>query len=87
MVAIRKKDSYLGVFFRRLAARRGDKRALVAVMHQLAIVIKHVLHHRAPYRELGADHFTRRDPERAMLRMIKEANSLGLTIRFEPITA
>lgn len=40
-----------------------------------------------PYRELGADHFTRRGPERAMRRMIKEANSLGLAIRFEPITA
>lgn len=87
MVAIRKKDSYLGVFFRRIAARRGGKRALVAVMHKLAIAIWHVLHDHAPYRELGADHFTRRDPERAMRRMIKEANSLGLTIRFEPITA
>nr|WP_255306336.1 transposase [Streptomyces sp. Wb2n-11] len=87
MAAIRKKDSYLGVFFRRTAARRGGKRALVAVMHKLAIAIWHVLHDHAPYREPGADHFTRRDPERAMHRMIKEANSLGLTIRFEPITA
>lgn len=87
MVAIRKKYSYLGVFFRRLAARRGGKRALVAVMHKLAIAIWHVLHDKAPYRELGADHFTRRDPERAMRHMIKEANSLGLTIRCEPITA
>lgn len=62
MVAIRKKDSYLGVFFRRLAARRGGKRALVAVLHKLAIAIWHVLHDHTPYRELGADHFTRRDP-------------------------
>ncbi|WP_307711249.1 transposase [Streptomyces sp. V4I23] len=86
MVAIKKKDSYLGVFFRRLAARRGGKRALVAVMHKLAIAVWHVLHDRARYRELGADHFTRRDPERAMRRILKEANSLGLTARFEPIT-
>ncbi|MFB6672988.1 transposase [Streptomyces sp. NPDC056390] len=34
MVALKSKDSYLGVFFRRLAARRGGKRALVAVMHK-----------------------------------------------------
>lgn len=26
-----------------------------------------------------------RDPERAIRRMIKEANSLGLTVRFDPI--
>jgi transposase len=87
MVAIRNKNSYLGVFFRRLAGRRGGKRALVAVMHKLTIAIWHVLHDKTHYRELGADHFTRRDPERAMRRMLKEANSLGLTIRFEPITA
>ncbi|MFD3452864.1 IS110 family transposase [Streptomyces sp. NPDC058691] len=87
MVAIKNKDSYLGVFFRRLAARRGGKRALVAVMHKLAIAPWHVLHDKTHYRELGAAHFTRRDPERAMRRMLKEANSLGLTIRFEPITA
>ncbi|WP_249402314.1 IS110 family transposase [Streptomyces sp. YIM 121038] len=87
MAATREKDSYLGVFFRRLSARRGGKRALVAVMHKLVIAIWHVLHDHEPYRDLGADHFTRRDPERAMRRMTKEANSLGLTIRFEPITA
>ncbi|MFJ5221002.1 hypothetical protein ACIP98_40940 [Streptomyces sp. NPDC088354] len=44
MVTIKKQDSYLGVFFRRLAARRGGRRALVAVMHKLAIALWHVLH-------------------------------------------
>ena len=38
-------------------------------------------------KDLGTDYFTRRDPERAMRRMTKEANRLGLTVRFEPITA
>ncbi|OHV40416.1 transposase [Parafrankia colletiae] len=85
MVAIKNRDSYLGVFYRRLAARRGGRRAQVAVMHKLTIAIWHVLHDRVPYRDLGADHFAKRDPERAMRRMIKQANSLGLTIRFEPI--
>lgn len=87
MAAIRNKDSYLAVFFRRIAARRGGKRALVAVMHKLVIAIWHVLHDHAPYHELGADYFAKRNPERAMRRMTKEANSLGLTVRFEPIAA
>jgi transposase len=87
MAAIRGKTSYLRVHYRRIAARRGRQRALVAVMHKLTIAIWHVLHDHVPYQDLGMDHFTKRNPERAMRRMTKEANSLGLTIRFDPITA
>jgi transposase len=85
LAAIRKKDSYLAVFYRRIAARRGGKRALVAVMHKIAIAIWHVLKHKTTYQDLGTDHFTKRDPQRAMRRMQREANSLGLMIRFDPI--
>ncbi|MGW7409990.1 hypothetical protein ACWGI9_40985 [Streptomyces sp. NPDC054833] len=85
MAAIRNKDTYLAAYFRRSSARRGGKRAVVAVMHRLAIAIWHVLHDHVPYRDLGADYFTKRDPERAMRCMIREANSLGTTLRFEPI--
>ncbi|MFI6986685.1 transposase [Embleya sp. NPDC050154] len=87
MDAIRRKDSHLAVFFRRIAARRVGRRALVAVMHKPTIVIRHVLHDKTAHRELGTDHFTKRDPERAMRRMIRQANDLGPTIRFEPIAA
>jgi transposase len=66
MAAIKVKDSYLAVFYRRIAARRGNQRALVAVMHKLAIAIWHVLHDKVPFRDLRADHFTRRNPERAI---------------------
>lgn len=85
LAAIRRKDSYYAVFYRRTAARRGGMKALVAVMHKLVIVIWHVLHDHTVHRDLGADYFTKRDPQRAMRRMVKEANSLGLTIRFDPI--
>ncbi|WP_322763107.1 transposase [Frankia sp. Cr2] len=87
MSAIKDKTSYLAVFYRRIATRRGGKRALVAVMHKLAIAIWHILHDKVPYRELGAGHLSTRTPERTMRRMIKEANRLGLTLRFEPIAA
>jgi transposase len=83
--AIRSKDSYLGVFYRRIAARRGGKRALVAVMHKIATAIWHILHDKTVYRDLGTDHLTKRDPQRALRRMQREANALGLTIRFDPI--
>lgn len=85
MAAIRNTDSYLAVFYRRTAARRGSQRALVAVMHKLAIATWHVLHDKTTYRDLGADYLTRRNPHHAMKRMTHQANTLGLTIRFDPI--
>ncbi|MFK0297289.1 hypothetical protein ACIQU6_43410 [Streptomyces sp. NPDC090442] len=45
------------------------------------------LRDKAPYHDLGAGYFAKRDPERAMRRMVKEANNLGLTVRFDPIQA
>ena len=39
------------------------------------------------YQDLGADYFARLDPERAMRRIIRQANSLGFTVRFDPIQA
>ena len=83
----RKKDCYPSADYRRIAARRGRPRALVAVMHKLAVAIWHILRHKTRYQDLGADSFTRRDPEHAMRPMTKEANRLGLTVRFEPIAA
>lgn len=85
MAAVRGKDSYYGVYYRRLGARRGRQRALVAVMHKLTVAIWHVLHDKTEHRDLGADYFAKRDPERAMRRMTHEANALGLTVRFDPI--
>ncbi|HEX5995369.1 MAG TPA: transposase [Jiangellales bacterium] len=85
MAAIKQKDSYYGVYYRRLATRRGRQRALVAVMNKLAVAIWHVLHDKVKHRDLGAEYFAKRDPERAMRRMVREANALGMTVRFDPI--
>jgi transposase len=87
MAAIKPKDSYYGAFYRRVAARRGSRRALVAVMHKLAIAIWHVLHDKTAHQDLGADYFARKNPERALRAMTRQANALGLTVTFAPIEA
>lgn len=87
MAAIKQKDSYYGAYYRRIAARRGKQRALVAVMHKLAIAIWHVLHHKTAHQDLGADYFTRRDPQRAIRQITRHANALGPTVTFNPIGA
>jgi transposase len=85
MAAIRRKDSYYAVYYRRVAARRGSQRALVAVMHKLVIAIWHVLHDNIAHQDLGADYFTRRNPQRTMRQIVRQANAIGLTVRFDPI--
>lgn len=85
--ALRVKGSYLPAYYHRIAARRGGKRALVAVMHKLAVAIWHVLHDHTPYRDLGPEYYARSDPEPAIRRVTREANRLGLTVRFDPIEA
>lgn len=85
LAAIRGSDTYYSVYYRRIAARRGGKRALVALMHKIAIAVWHVLKHKVPFHDLGPDYLPKRDPQRAMNRMRREANRLGLTVRFDPI--
>ncbi|KOG56864.1 hypothetical protein ADK75_06320 [Streptomyces virginiae] len=71
----------LAALLRRIFARRGGKRALAAVMHNLAIAIRHVLHSNNLYRGLDT-HFAKR----AVRHMTREANSLTLPVRSELIT-
>jgi hypothetical protein len=60
----RTKASYLGAQDRRLAARRGRKRALLAVGHTLLVIFDHLLKSDEEYQDLGAEHFDGMDPER-----------------------
>jgi transposase len=60
---------------------------LIAVMHKLAIAIWRVLAGKAPYHDLDADYLAQRDLTRAMRRITAQANTLGLTVRFDPIGA
>lgn len=80
-------DSIPGIGLAGARSCRGRQRALIAVMHKLARAIWHILRNKPRYQDLGPDCVTRPDPERAMHRMTKEANRLGLTVRFERITA
>ncbi|MFD8652499.1 IS110 family RNA-guided transposase [Streptomyces mirabilis] len=82
--AVRTKDTYLQARYKRLTARRGPLRALVAVEHSIITAIWHMLNDNVTYRELGGTYFTQRDPERATLRAINALNQLGYTVTLNP---
>jgi transposase len=80
----RSKGTYLQAMFRRLAARRGTKRALVAVGHRLLEIVYAVLKKGQSYRELGADYLDRiQDRERLKTRLVKRLEKLGVKVTVE----
>ena len=83
----RAKRSYLGARYRRLVPRLGKKKAIVAVEHSILTAAWHMLTDDVDYHDLGGDYFARLDPERAMRRIVRQANALGYTVRFDPIQA
>jgi transposase len=78
------KKSYLAAQFRRLAARRGKKRALLAVGHSLLVIIYHVLKNNVEYRDLGPDYFDRLEPERLRRYLVKRLQNLGYDVTLSP---
>jgi len=81
------KKSYLAAQFRRLAARRGKKRALLAVGHSLLVIIYHVLKHNQEYRDLGPEYFDRLEPERLRRYLVKRLQHLGYDVTLAPSIA
>lgn len=78
------KGTYLQAQYRRLAARRGRKRALVAVAHSLLHIIYHVLKEGRCYAELGGDYFDRLEGDRLTRHLVKRLESLGHRVTLEP---
>jgi transposase len=80
----RTKESYLGALFRRQSARRGKKRALIAVGHTLLVIFYHMLKTNVPYNDLGPDFFERLKPEQYRRYLVKRLESLGFSVELKP---
>ena len=74
------KETYLAARFQRLAARKGKKRAIVAVAHTILVSLYDMLKNKQPYRELGADFLDRRNTENIKRYLLKRLERLGLQV-------
>ncbi len=79
------KNNYLSALYRRIAARRGAKRAVMAVAHALLEIAYHMLKRKEDYRELGADHFDRIDVNRIRRSLVRRLERLGHKVTLEPL--
>ena len=78
--AARKKDSYFRAQFHRLRARRGAKKAIVAVAASILTSAFHMLSRQVAFHDLGGRHFDQHDRDRTAKRLIRRLKDLGLNI-------
>ena len=80
----RSKRTYLAAQYHRLAARRGSKRATVAVGHTILVIAYHLLSDGDVYRDLGDRYFDERDRHTVERRLVARLEGLGYTVSLAP---
>jgi transposase len=85
--AVKKKDSYLQAQFYRIRARRGPRKAIMAVTASMLTAIYHMLKDGTMYQDLGRDHFDRRSTDQQKTRLVKRLTDLGYAVEIKPLAA
>ncbi|MBV9403734.1 MAG: IS110 family transposase [Acidobacteriaceae bacterium] len=83
--AARKKDSYLTGLFRRIRARRGEQKAIMAVAHQLLTILFHVIRDGTVYQELGAAHYDQQNQPKITRKLVERLQRLGYYVTLQPV--
>ena len=82
--AVRVKGSYLQAQFHRIRARRGAKKAIIAVAASMLTAIWYMLRNGTEWRELGAAHFDHADAKKTAARLIRRLQQIGYTVQVTP---
>jgi transposase len=85
--ASRTKQSYFQAQYARICARRGPKRALMAVAHSMIIVGYYLIKYDLKFNDLGANFFDQRNREHVTRRAVKRLTALGYKVHLEEVTA
>jgi transposase len=81
----RTKETYLGATYRRIAARRGKKRAAIAVGRRILEIAYFVLRDGVAYEELGANHYDEHKKDAVVRNAVKRLERLGYRVAIEPV--
>jgi transposase len=81
-----RSHTYLAAQYRRIAARRGKKRATMAVAHSILVIAYHVIQRQEPYRELGANYFDQQHSKTTPQKLVKRLERMGyqVTLQAQP---
>jgi transposase len=75
-----KKDCFLTALFYRIAARRGSKRAAMAIAHRVLVIAYYIIRDGTVYHELGGDHYDQKNPERTARRLAERLQRIGYEV-------
>jgi transposase len=84
-VVSRQKQGYLPAFYRRIAARRGKKRAIMALAHRILVILYHLLRDGVLYEEKGEAFLQERDREMMEKRLVRQLERLGNQVTVQPL--
>src|SRR5262249_29915868 len=85
--AARTPDTYLAAPFRRLAARRGAPRAVVAVAQSILVPVEVLLTRpEEDSHDLGGRYFDERDQQAIERRLVRRLEACGYRVSLEPTT-
>ncbi len=79
------KNTYLSAQYHRIAARRGAKKAAVAVGHSILVIIYHLLSEGRTYQDLGSTYFDERDRELVQKRLVRRLERMGYQVELQPM--
>jgi transposase len=78
--AVKTKKSYYRALYHRLKARRGPKKAIVAVQHAMIVALWHMLTRRVAHHDLGVDYFDRHNTQRVRRHHVRRLERLGYDV-------
>lgn len=78
------KDTYLSAQFHRIARRRGQQKAVVAVSHSVLIILYHMLRDGRSYTDLGPDYFEKLEATHIERYHVRRLEHLGYTVTLTP---
>jgi len=83
--ATRAKNTYYSARYHRLAARRGKKRALIAVGHSILKSVYHIISGKEKYKELGAEYLNSKIEAKRKSYLKKELEKLGYQVNLNSL--
>lgn len=78
--SVKTRDTYLSAQYRRIAARRGKKRAIIAVAHSILVIIYHMLRDGTRHSDLGGQYFEERNHQAIVRYTVRRLNRLGYEV-------